>query len=150
MLSRARIAALRSGLLLASFLLASLSSRAADSGAVGPWDSLVLKGGRVLHNAKVMSDEGDSLVIRCDEGLLKIAKSSLPKAAGGSPAAAPSSAAPEMVMQPFDPDSAPLPEPEPQAKPKAKPKPAPERASAAKAGQDPVFKGCTISSFTMK
>jgi hypothetical protein len=150
MWSRACIAALRSGLLVAWCLLANMSSWAADPGASGPWDSLVLRGGRVLHNAKVMSDEGDSLVIRCDEGLLKVAKSSLPQAAGANPSAAPSSAAPEMVMQPFDPDAAPPSEPDPQAKPKIKPKPAPERASAAKAAQGPVFKGCTIASFTMK
>ena len=151
MWSRARIAALRSGFMVACCLLASLASRAADTGAAGPWDTLVLKSGRVLHNAKVMSDEGDSLVIRCDEGLVKVPKSGLPQAAiANPPPSAPVAAqAQEMVMMPFNPDSAPT-VPEPQEKPKTKPKPAPSPVPAAKAAQNPIFKGCTITSFTMK
>jgi hypothetical protein len=152
MWSRARIAAVRPGLLVASCLLASLPCRAADPGAAGPWDALVLKGGRVLHNAKVMSDEGDSLVIRCDEGLVKVPKSIMPQAANANPpppAAAGSTPAQEMVMMPFNPDSAPT-VPEPQEKPKPKPKPAPTPSPVQKAALNPVFKGCTITSFTMR
>jgi hypothetical protein len=145
MWSRARVAALRSGLLLTACLLAR---GAADPGATGSWESLVLKGGRVLHRARILSDEGESVVIRCDEGLLKVAKSSLP-APFSDPARPEAPAAAQMVMQPFDPDLAPS-VPEPQAKPKAKPKPAPEKAPPARSPRDPAFKGCTITGFTMK
>jgi hypothetical protein len=113
---------------------------------LGPWDSLALKGGRVLHNAKVMSDEGDSVVIRCDEGLVKVAKASLPQAASEAGLAkAPAPPGPEMVMQPFNPDPIQVvPEPEAKPRPAARPTPTPAPAAA----PSPVFKGCTIQSFS--
>jgi hypothetical protein len=148
--SRATIAALRIGALLAACVLAAAASRGADAGAQGPWDALALKGGRVLHNARVLSDEGDSVVIRCDEGLVKVAKSSLPQAAADAyPAKPQAPAGPEMVMMPFNPDAAPTLQ-EPEEKPKPKPKPAANTAVAPAASPSPVFKGCTIASFSMK
>jgi hypothetical protein len=148
MWSRAITAAFRRGLFMAAFASAACASRGADPGPAGPWDSLALKGGRVLHNATVLSDEGDNVVIRCDEGLVKVAKSSLPQAAADAfPAKAPAPAAVQMVMQPFNPDVLPVGPPEPEAKPK----PAPPKATpAAKAAPSLVYKGCTIESFTMK
>jgi hypothetical protein len=108
--------------------------------------TLELKDGRVLHNVRVMSDEAESIVVRADEGLLKIAKSNLPKAvAEAHPVSPQPPATPEMVMQPFNPVlPAAAPEPE------SKPKPVAKQAPAPKAGPNPVFKGCTIVSFQMK
>jgi hypothetical protein len=145
---RASTAAARAVFLWAACVLGAVS-RGADSGQ-GPWPELALKGGRVLHNAKVLSDEGDNVVVRCDEGLVKVAKSSLPQAASAAYPARPEAAAPqEMVMAPFDPDRAPL-EVEPEAKAKAKPAAAAAKAPPPAAGVTSVFKGCSITSFTMK
>jgi hypothetical protein len=131
----------------AGFAAAACASRGADPGPAGPWDTLAIKGGRVLHNATVLSDEGDSVVIRCDEGLVKVAKSSLPQAAADAyPAKAPAPMEPQMVMQPFNPDVLPV-APEPEARPKPGP---PKVTPAPKAAPSLVFKGCTIASFTMK
>lgn len=154
MRSRATTAALRIGLLLAALSWAA-PSRGADPDK-GPWGELALKGGRVLHNAKVLSDEGDNLVVRCDEGLVKVAKTNLPPAvAEAYPTAPAAPSGPQMVMMPFDPDRAPVieepddrPKPKPAAKPAVKPVPAPGEAQGA--APSLVFKGCTITSFTMK
>ena len=43
-----------------------------------PIPTLKLKDGRVLHNVQVRSNEDDSIVVRADEGLVKVAKSNLP------------------------------------------------------------------------
>ena len=60
-------------LVLALALAASL--HAAE--AVG---TLELKGGRVLHNAKILSDQWDSVVVYSTEGMVKVKKSDLPPA----------------------------------------------------------------------
>jgi hypothetical protein len=111
---------------------------------------MVLKDGRVLHNVKIMSEEGTSVVVRADEGLVQVAKSDLPPAlADAYPAKAPAPADAEYVMQRFDPNQAPeAPAPEPGAKPKPKPNagatPAPGQVTSV------VYKGCTIVSFQKK
>jgi hypothetical protein len=147
---RATIAALRIGLVLAAGSWAALS-RGADP-ALGPWPELPLKGGRVLHGAKVLSDEGANLVLRCDEGLVKVAKSDLPPSvAAAYPQAPDAPPGSQMVMRPFDPDKAPLvDDPYDRPKPKAAAKPASAQSEMPIAAQSPVFKGCTIASFTMK
>ena len=150
MRSRATIAALRIGLLLAAGSWA-VPSQGADP-ALGPWGELSLKGGRVLHSAKVLSDEGDNLVMRCDEGLVKVAKLNLPQAVAEAYATKPAEPSePQMVMMPFDPDKAPLVEdPDDRPKPKAAAKAAAAPVEAAVAAPSLVFKGCTIASFTMR
>jgi hypothetical protein len=112
--------------------------------------TLNLGDGRVLHNAKVISDEGDSVVIKSDEGLIKVAKSDLPQALGAAyPAPAPTPDGSKMVMVPFNPSPAdPVPEYEPGAKPK--PKPGPANVPKPVQGSPSVFKGCTIVSFQMR
>jgi hypothetical protein len=124
---------------------------AANPAPPSPIPSVALKDGRVIHNVKVMSDEGTSLVLHADEGLLKVAKSDLPPALANSYAAKapPAPVATGLVMQAFDPNQPPeaLP-PEPGVKPKANPaaKPTP----AAKLVASAAYKGCTIISFQMK
>jgi hypothetical protein len=100
---RARIFAL----LLGAVLLLPAAVRAADP-APAVWATLELRGGRVLHHVKVIANEPDSLVVRADEGLIKVAKASLlPPAAGFYPLSAPPrSESTEMIMQPFDPNPA--------------------------------------------
>jgi hypothetical protein len=144
------------GFLAAAVLLAAAGPVCADPASPPPLASLQLKDGRVLHNARVMSDEGTSVVIRADEGLLKIAKTNLPAAvAEAVPERSPPSATStdgEMVMQRFDPNQAPdgpVPEPgkpAPKAVPGAKPAPAPGAAPSVGG----VYKGCTIISFQVK
>jgi hypothetical protein len=97
-----------------------------------------------------MSDVGASVVIRADEGLVQVLKSNLPQAVAESyPQKAPDPAAPEYVMQRFDPNQAPeAPPPEPGAKPKAKP--VATAVPGVKAAANPVYKGCTIISFQKK
>jgi hypothetical protein len=118
-----------------------------------PVASLTLKDGRVLHNVRVMSDEGASVVLRSDEGLTKVAKSILPPEFGVAPAAPPSTStgSPEFVMQRFDPNQAPeAPPPEPGgAKPKPKPGAKPT-APGAKPVSSTTFMGCSIISFQIK
>lgn len=146
---RARVASLRCMLLLAACLALPRLSAAGDPAALGPWAALELKGGRVLHNARVLSDEGDSIVVRCDEGLVKVAKDSLPPAVADAMPAKPAPAAahpgPDMVMKPFNPDSI-----EPDPAPENKGRPARKPAEEAKTDADPVYKGCTIVSFRVK
>lgn len=139
---------------LAGLLLAPVAALAADTGAPGPMATLELKDGRVLHNVKVMSDEGTSVVVHADEGLLKIAKSNLPAAVAATYTAIPPPTADTtgLVMETFDPNQPPeAPPPEPGAKPA--PKAAPPGAVPAP-GPMPVasavYKGCTITSFQMK
>ena len=118
--------------------------------------SLSLRDGRVLHNASILSDEGSSVVVRSDEGLTKVSKDALPAGALPNVPAKPADAvasgdtANTMVMKPFNPDTAPA---EPVAQPEVK-KPAPKQVTPslpnAKPTPNPVYKGCTITSFQVK
>jgi hypothetical protein len=144
----------RIGFLAAAVVLASGALTAADPTSPAPLPSVELKDGRVLHNMKVMSDEGANVVVRADEGLLKIAKSDLPAALADTYAAKPTpvppTGPPQFVMQRFDPNQPPeAPPPEPGAKPKAN---APAKAGVAspRAEANAVYKGCTIMSFRIK
>jgi hypothetical protein len=107
-----------------------------------PIPTLKLNDGRVFHNAQVRKDEDTSLVIRADEGLLKISKASLPPdLAGAYPIRQPAEKA-EMVMQPFNPNGPQISpyQPAPGSKTSLRPTPTPARAKG-------VYKGCTIVSF---
>jgi hypothetical protein len=144
----------RIGFLVAAVLLAPLGLAAADPNPPAAMPSVELKDGRVLHNVKVMADEGANLVVRADEGLLKIAKSNLPTAFADTYAAKPQPiplAGPvQYVMQRFDPNQPPeAPPPEPGAKPKANTVAKPGGAPPAAMGSS-VYKGCTIMSFQIK
>ncbi len=142
---RAPFSALPFAALLAACLF-FLAARAGDASPSPVFATLELKDGRVLHNVKVMSEEPDSIIVRADEGLLKVARSDLTKeAAGAYPSKPPPPVAPEMVMQPFNP-TLPIAAPEQEAKPGA----APKQVPAPKAGPNPVYKGCTIVSFQSK
>jgi hypothetical protein len=116
-----------------------------------PAAALTLKDGRVLHNVRVMSDEGASEILRSDEGLTKVAKSILPPEFAVAPAvpASASTGSPELVMRGFDPNQAPeAPPPEPGG---AKPKPAAKpSAPGAKPVSSTTFMGCSIISFQIK
>jgi hypothetical protein len=104
---------------------------------------LTLKGGRVLHAVKVMSDEPDSLVVKADEGLIKVRKADLPAiVAAHYPVR---DATPDTYIAPFSlapPAGAPTPAP--------RPAPKPVRKTAKAAEPSPIFKGCTILSFEPK
>ena len=108
--------------------------------------------GRVLHHVRVLEDEGASIVIRADEGLIKVAKDDLPASAHLrlAPKAAQGSADSSLVMKPFDPDLVPAEAP---AAPEPN-KPAPRPASPPPQGVHPavsaVYKGCSIKSFQVK
>jgi hypothetical protein len=149
--SRARL-----GFLAAALMLAPLALAAGDppSPTPTPVPTVQLKDGRVLHNVRVMTDEGANVVVRSDEGLLQLAKADLPPGLiEVAPAPPPQPAGPtQYVMQRFDPNQAPeAPPPEPGAKPKANAavKPgSPAPASNPVAGT--VYRGCTIMSFQIK
>jgi hypothetical protein len=142
------------GVLVAAFLLAPLAPAATDSPSPAPTPipTVQLKDGRVLHNFRVMADEGADVVVRADEGLVKVAKANLPagliETAPSSPPLAPGPT--QYVMQRFDPNQAPAaPPPEPGAKANAAAKPgAPAAASNPVSGA--VYRGCTIMSFQIK
>src|SRR5277367_6000010 len=108
------------GALLVLCFLSPAPTLAADP-APATVAALNLGDGRVLHNAKVIADEGDSVVIKSDEGLTKVAKADLPPVLGTVyPAPPPPLDTSKMVMVPFNPSPAdPTPEYEPGAKPKA-------------------------------
>jgi hypothetical protein len=113
----------------------------------GTADALPLTDGRILHHARIMSDEGSAVVLHADEGLMKLPKSLLPPGfapPAGAVAADPSG---DMVMAPFNPN--PPPEPPP-AKPTAPKKPVVPKAAPEKAPANPVYLGCTIISFQPK
>jgi hypothetical protein len=100
MRSQARLLALA-----AALLLAPLALRAADPGMPGPFALLPLKDGRLLHNVKIISNQPDSIVVKADEGLLKLAKANLPQGvASAIPAKAAPAPRPVYVTQPFNPD----------------------------------------------
>jgi len=143
------IAAPGLGFLMAAALLAAAATSAdpAPAAAVAV-PALQLRDGRVLHDARVVSDEGDSVVIRADEGLVKVAKADLPQAVAASyPVPSPTPVAPQMVMMPFDPSPQAAP-PVPETRPK--PKPAPANAPIPAQTSHLVYRGCTIVSFQMK
>jgi hypothetical protein len=134
-------------LLLAVCLLAPPVSRAADPAPTPtPIPTLRLNDGRVLHNVQVRSNEDNSIVVRADEGLVKIAKSNLPQdVADAYPSKAAQAGGPDLVMQPFNPNPPQLaPGPAPVARPTPRPTPTPKPVQSA------VYKGCTIVSFQSK
>jgi hypothetical protein len=136
----------RVALAAAACLLAQAVGRSEDQAPAPKIATLPLNDGRVLHNVKVMSNEGTSLVVHADEGLLKIARANLPPAvAEAYPAKRVAPAGPETVMPAFNPDKPPedplVPKPEPKI-PSVTPKPV--------VRSRPVYKGCTIVSFQMK
>jgi hypothetical protein len=136
------------GALLAALLLAPAATRAADPAPAQAVAALQLRDGRVLHNASVIADEGDSVVICSDEGLFKVAKDALPQVMAASyPAPTPTPMAEQMVMVPFNPEP-PEAVQEPEARPK--PKPAPANAPNTVSASNLSFKGCTIVSFQGK
>lgn len=140
----------RIGFLAALCLAGAGALRAAEAPAPATYASVALKDGRVLHNVRVMSDDAGSVVVRADEGLLKLAKSDLPQAvAAAYPDKAPPPESTAYMMQRFDPNQAPeAPPPEPGSKAKPKPgaKPSPGPLPAANA----VYLGSTIISFQKK
>jgi hypothetical protein len=110
--------------------------------------ALNLGDGRVLHNAKVIADEGDSIIIKSDEGLIKVAKSDLPPVLGTAyPPPTPPPDTSKMVMVAFNPAPA---DPAPEYEPGVKPKPTPANPQKTVQGSPLVFRGCTIVSFQMK
>ncbi len=140
------------GIVLGIGLCIPSAERAAETASPAPLGVLKLTDGRVLHNVTLMSDEGENVVLRADEGLLKVAKSNLPQAAfAGAPsrASAPAAPGPELVMQAFNPNPTPNPTEAPDVK-----KPVPRQVTPvptrARAVPNPVYKGCTIISFQMK
>jgi hypothetical protein len=136
----------RIALAAAGCLLALSVGRSEDQAPAAKIASLALNDGRVLHNVKVMSNEGASLVVHADEGLLKIERTNLPAGVSAAyPAKVVAAAAPESVMPAFNPDRPP--EDGPTPKPEAKDRPVTPRPVAR---ARPLFKGCTIVSFQMK
>jgi hypothetical protein len=137
------------GVLVAALLLPPIGAQAADSAPGKPVAALQLRDGRVLHNATVIADEGDSVVIRADEGLFKMAKDTLPQVIGASyPAPTPTPVTQQMVMVPFNPspvDTTPVPEPRPKPKP-----PVPSNVPNPTQTSNLSFRGCTIVSFQPK
>jgi hypothetical protein len=137
---RPSLAARRRGFLVGALVFLAAVSMAAPSAPPTKWPVLELKGGRVLHNVKLISDETDSIVVRADEGLVKVAKATLPASvAAFYPVKTPPQGPPEMMMEPFNSDPAgAVRAQEPIAKPDAK---LPDHT---------VYKGCTIVSFQPK
>jgi len=105
--------------------------------------TLALQDGRVLHNAKVISNKPDSVVIRADEGLIILAKSKLPDSVAALyPAQAPRPTPGGTMMKPFNPsasDLSPMPPPAPRPTPRPAPRPL-----------NNLFQGCSIVSFQAK
>ena len=137
-----------SACLLVACLLVPAATRAADTGAgptptPTPIPSLKLNDGRVLHNVQVRANQDSSIVVLASEGLLKIAKTNLPKEiADAYPVKSPpAQGGSDMVMQPFNPNP---PGPAPGQSPNEKPTPKPTRKPAFNPA---VYKGCTIVSF---
>ncbi len=136
------------GVLVASCFVGPAGSIAANSAAAAATAPLQLRDGRVLHNAAVITDEGDSVVLRADEGLFKLAKTDLPQALSASyPAPKPTPVGEQMVMVPFNPNP-----PDAIAEPDARPKPKPAPTTAPKPMENSglLFNGCSIVSFQAK
>jgi hypothetical protein len=107
------------------------AASAADQSLPFPMATLGLRDGRVLHNVRVISNGPDNIVVRADEGLIKVAKSNLPQAAADAYPVRPElpQAAPQQVVGP---------------------KPVPKPTQNQKPALNPVFKGCVLVSFQMK
>jgi hypothetical protein len=121
--------------LAATFLFAPLALKAADPGLPGPFALLPLKDGRLLHNVRIISNQPDSIVVKADEGLLKLAKANLPQGvASVIPAKAAAPARPVYVTQPFNPDK----------------QPATPSGPSNKLDNASTFKGCSVVSFQTK
>jgi|CZKI01.1.fsa_nt_gi hypothetical protein len=135
--------------LIAVCLLAPAPSRSAEHSPTPtptPIPVLTLDDGRVFHNVRIKSVEQDSIVVRADEGLVKIAKANLPQDLAYAYAAKSDEAgAQDMVMQPFNPNA-------PQAAPGQPPptRPAPKPTPTPKPTRDALYKGCSIVSFQPK
>jgi hypothetical protein len=136
------------GAFLAACFLAEPAAKADDSSGASAVAVLQLKDGRVLHNARVISDEGDSVVIRSDEGLIQLAKTALPQTVAASyPVPTPTPMTEQMVMVPFNPSPVDVtPEQEPRPKPKVAPSNVPNPVQATTLS----FRGCTIVSYQPK
>lgn len=150
-----RAASLPCLLLAAACLLAAPGSGAADptpTPTPTPIPTLKLNDGRVLHNVQVRANQDDSIVVRADEGLMKVAKTNLPreiadaypaKQAPAQPQA--QTTGPDTVMQAFDAN------PSQQAPGQAQaPKPTPRPTPTPKPARSTVYKGCSIVSFQTK
>jgi hypothetical protein len=134
---RASMVARRWGVL--GWVLVVIAAVATADPPVRPtqWTVLELKGGRVLHNVKLISDETDSIVVRADEGLVKVAKSTLPDAVAVFFAVKALPPGPtEMMMVPFNGDPANAVRPQD-----------PTEKAVVNAGDRKLFKGCTIVGF---
>src|ERR1019366_153715 len=135
--------------LIAVCLLAPAPSRSAEHSPTPtptPIPVLTLDDGRVFHNVRIKSVEQDSIVVRADEGLVKIAKANLPQDLAYAYAAKSDEAgAQDMGMQPFNPNA-------PQAAPGQTPptRPAPKPTPSPKPTRDALYKGCSIVSFQPK
>jgi hypothetical protein len=136
------------GMILTAGFIAANAARAADSAPAAVVAIFQLRDGRVFHNARVVADEGDSVVVRADEGLFKVEKAILPQAVAiAYPAPAPVPVGDQMVMVPFNPNP---PDEAPERQPGAKPKPAPADAPKEVRNRPLEYLGCTIVSFQMK
>jgi hypothetical protein len=133
--------------LFAACLMIPIASRALESGPTPtPMPTLKLNDGRVLHNVVVKADQQDSIVVRANEGLLKVAKSNLPlEIADAYPVKPAQPGAQDMAMPPFNPN---VPQVGPGQPPAVRPMPRP--TPTPKPTRDPVHKGCTIVSFQPK
>src|ERR1039457_938668 len=155
--------------LIAVCLLAPAPSRSAEHSPTPtptPIPVLTLDDGRVFHNVRIKSVEQDSIVVRADEGLVKIAKANLPQDLAYAYAAKSDEAgAQDMVMQPLNPNAPqaaeagaqdrvmqPLNPNAPQAAPGQPPptRPAPKPTPTPKPTRDALYKGCSIVSFQPK
>jgi hypothetical protein len=145
----------RLGFMAAAFLLLAAAPLGADP-APAPQilATLTLADGRVLHNARIMPNEGNLVAIHADEGLLLVAKSLLPVGMVAPPQVGQTAPAdPGMMMQSFDPNQAPAQDPEAKPVPKVKPVPnvpGTPKSAAPRAAVNAVFKGCSVVSFEPK
>ncbi len=136
----------------AGLLVASALGADEPTPAPKPIPVLKLNDGRVLHNVQVRKDQDDFIVVRADEGLVKIAKTNLPREVAdayppkqGQPQDQPQPASQETVMQQFNADPnqpGQGPAPGPKAPPKPTPTPRPTHG--------PGYKGCSIVSYQTK
>ena len=130
-------------LCLAAACALGLPALSADT-ASASFPTLALLDGRVLHNARIISNKPDSVVIRADEGLMMISKTKLPESVAVLyPVQAPTPTPPGTMMKPFNPnpaDASGMPAP----KPRPTPRPTP------KAAENHLFRGCSIVSFQAK
>ena len=122
---------------IARLVVAALAASALLSAAevVG---TITLKGGRVLHDAKILNDEPSSVVIFAAEGMIKVKKIDLPAdLAARYPARAEPPVALYQTLSQVPPPAAPQ---APKPKPRPTPRPTPTPVV-------PLFSGCSIASF---